>query len=170
MDLNLPMAGKASSVKKRAPEQSDEAIARHSAEIFARLRWCLDSGPQYWPASNHVHKAPGEDDNFVLGVPPWHPDGTPNPAGIPEAHSSVRGLLPLHCGMISEEAYGWECRKCAGWVDSQPRAFQGSGEPPWWWWCNPCRASGGVDKSKTKKQKQEEHLATKCGRLGFKSL
>lgn len=40
------------------------ARARHSDEVFSRLRWCLDNG--YLPAHDHVHLAPGDDKNFMV--------------------------------------------------------------------------------------------------------
>lgn len=43
------------------------ARKRHSDEVFARLRWCLDNG--HFPAHNHVHLAPGDDDNFMVRTP-----------------------------------------------------------------------------------------------------
>ena len=55
--------------------------ALHEQECAARIRWCLQQGMT--PASEHVHRAPGNDANFMFGVPPWMPDGAVNPAGVP---------------------------------------------------------------------------------------
>lgn len=147
----------------------DAEIERHSAEIFARLRWCLDRGAKYWPASKHVHLASGDDASFVFGKPPWFADGSPNPAAIPDAHSSVVGLLPAGGSMIQDETYGWECRRCEAWVDSHCRAYAGPAEPEWWWWCQACRTSTGSGKVKSKKQKDAEKLAAQCRKITFSS-
>ena len=42
----------------------------HSAELFRRLRWCIDKGPSHWPAHEFIHFAPGDDAAFPLGIPP----------------------------------------------------------------------------------------------------
>lgn len=59
----------------------DERRALHEQECAARIRWCLEQG--LTPASEHVHRAPGNNANFMFGVPPWLPNGTVNPAGVP---------------------------------------------------------------------------------------
>lgn len=148
----------------------DAEIKRHSDEIFARLRWCVDGGPRYWPANEHLHLAPGDDKNFVFGVPPWFADGSLNIAGIPDAHSSVIGLLPVGGTFISDVPYGWECKRCESWVDSQSREYSGPGEPEWWWWCQACRTLTSSNKVKTKKQKNEETLAAKCHKISFNPI
>lgn len=58
-------------------------LEMNSDEIFRRLRWCLDNGESFWPANDNVHHAPGDDSNFYYSVPPWLPDRSPNPLGIP---------------------------------------------------------------------------------------
>lgn len=148
--------------------QSDAQIEKHSEELFRRLRWCAEKGPEFWPANTHIHLAPGDDANFVFGVPPWFADGSPNTAAIPDAHSSVRGLLPQCGAMIAEMSFGYECTKCEKWVDLQPRPFDGV-EPPWWWWCNACRVHSnvGTGKSKSKKELAIEQLAKQNKSLGF---
>ena len=100
----------------------------------------------------------------------WHADGSPNPAGVPDAHSEVRCLLPGGGALIADLAYGWECRQCAAWVDSQPRAWEGADEPEWWYWCAACRKKGAVGESaaaKSKKQKDAEKLAARCHKISF---
>ena len=48
------------------PVVFDRLRERHDAEIAARHRWCLDNG--LTPAHDHVHLAPGRDDNFMVRV------------------------------------------------------------------------------------------------------
>ena len=55
----------------------DAAIERHESEHMRRIAWCIRHG--HVPAHSHVHLAPGDDREFVYGVPPWKPDGSPNP-------------------------------------------------------------------------------------------
>ena len=55
----------------------------HDGECFARILWCLAQGPAFCPAHEHKHRAPGDDRNFFYGIPPWHADGSVNPAGVP---------------------------------------------------------------------------------------
>jgi len=93
-----------------------------------------------------------------------------NPAGIPDAASSVRCLLPTGGALIEEIAYGWECTKCEKWVDLQPRKWEGSDEPFWWWFCSACRKTGAVGEAagtKSKKQKEAEKLAAQCHKISF---
>lgn len=147
--------------------QSEEQLVRHSDELFRRLRWCVDAGSDFWPANKHVHMAPGVDENFVFGVPPWFADGSPNTAAIPDAQLSVIGLLPAGGCMVHDEVYGWECRRCGQQVDSACRAFSGPDEPAWWWWCPKCRAATGSEKTKSKKQQHAEKLAARCQKIQF---
>ena len=57
-----------------AMQESDEDIDaradRHSAELFRRLRWCIDKGPDFWPANKFIHLAPGDDSAFGHGIAP----------------------------------------------------------------------------------------------------
>lgn len=48
------------------PEALAVAAARHTEEISARLRWCLDHGRL--PAHDNVHTAPGDDANFMVRI------------------------------------------------------------------------------------------------------
>lgn len=118
---------------------TDADYCRHNAEYNRRIRWCVDQGSQFWPAHDHKHCAPGDDANFVFGIPPWHPDGTPNPLGIPDnrcVEAVPSGFeLPLdYCSTT-----GWACHKCQEWIPLPPRAYEGAVEPEDWWWCITCR-------------------------------
>ena len=92
-DFNLKVYGKTSKVNTAEQMRerdllqalaTDEDYQRHNDEYAKRIRWCIDQGPEYWPAHDHKHCAPGDDTNFIFKIPPWHPDGTPNPLGIPD--------------------------------------------------------------------------------------
>lgn len=150
--------------KGKSAGDSDESIQLHSDEILRRLAWCVQQGPEYWPANQSVHLAPGDDRNFVHGIPPWNGDGSPNTAGIPDAHSSVLGLLPSGGQLICDSAYGWECRECMKWVNMMPRAFEGVDEPAWWWWCADCRSKVS---STSIKQKRNLRIAASCQKIKF---
>ena len=114
----------------RAPPP--EAMAQHEAEVGRRLAWCVREGRV--PAFEHLHEAPGDDAQFVYGVPPWKPDGSPNPAGVPFTPEDAK-LAAKPTG-----PQGYECRRCFVWVPIPPRAYLG-GEEPWnWWFCMKCKA------------------------------
>jgi len=154
-----------------AARQSD-AAARHSDEIFRRLRWCIDQGPSHWPAQQHVHRAPGDDSLFALGVAPWGADGSVNAAGIPGTLESAADR-PRGSVLLDDEVFGWECRKCATWVSLRPRAFEGGAEPAWWWWCATCRAAqrvGGVGAQESARQRKSALMAAGCKRIEFAPL
>ena len=68
----------------RQSQATKEDYTRHQEELSRRLRWCIDRGESFWPAHEKVHLVPGDDSQFVLGVAPWTPDGSPNPLGIPD--------------------------------------------------------------------------------------
>jgi len=57
-------------VMPRSAAEVDAMAERHSAELFRRIRWCVDQGPDYWPANKFVHLAPGDDAAFTLGIAP----------------------------------------------------------------------------------------------------
>ena len=51
---------------------SVEQALRHENEFTRRLAWCINNN--FTPAHENIHKAPGDDSNFVYGVAPWHSD------------------------------------------------------------------------------------------------
>ena len=113
-----------------------EARARHSDEVFRRLRWCLDN--KLWPAHDHVHLAPDDDGEFMFGVAPWHPDGSVNPPGVPWSVPLAVDRSRLLVDFDS--ARGWSCTKCGEWVNVRPREAAGH-EPKDWWWCRSCKSA-----------------------------
>ena len=134
-----------------------EAIARHEAEVGRRMAWCVGEGRV--PANAHVHEAPGDDSQFVYGVPPWQPDGRPNPAGI--YFSPEDGALTA-LGKDDPDV-GWTCRRCSEWVPRAPRQFRG-GEEPWdWWYCFDCKAKAVKPSAKVLK---EQRVAAGCQQIG----
>lgn len=135
---------------------SAEAEARHEAELGRRMAWCVREGRV--PANAHVHEAPGDDLQFVYGVPPWKPDGSPNPAGIYFTPEDTR-MTAL--GKENSEV-GWECTRCQSWVPRAPRQYRG-GEEPWdWWFCFDCKAKAVKPSAKVLR---EERLAKGCHRI-----
>ena len=119
---------------------SSMEIEKHEAEVTRRMVWCLKNGKT--PANLHVHKAPGDDDNFVYKVPPWLPDGSVNPCGVyTEALSyEEKAFVKLH----TEKDKEWICKSCKEIVHARPREFiSKNGEPePWnWWFCLKCKAT-----------------------------
>ena len=80
---------------------TDEDYQRHIQEYNARVAWCVQQGPEYWPAHEHKHRAPGNDDNFVFKIPPWTEDGSPNPLGIPDN----RAVDPIPRGFVAPTEY-----------------------------------------------------------------
>ena len=55
----------------------------HLDECTKCVVWCIKAGPEYHPASEHRQKAPCNVGNFYFGQPPWLPDGSVNPLGVP---------------------------------------------------------------------------------------
>lgn len=60
----------AAAMEIKSAAEIDVVAFGHSAELFRRLRWCIDQGPSHWPANAFVHLAPGDDAAFPLGIPP----------------------------------------------------------------------------------------------------
>ena len=120
----------------RAPDPT--AVARHEAEHTRRLAWCVSHGRV--PAHEHVHEAPGDDTQFVYGVPPWHPDGSPNPQGIyfTPAHENEREWVRLEKAAADA---GWSCPRCAAWILRVPREYRNGPEPWDWRFCDDCKTS-----------------------------
>ena len=129
----------------------DEDNHRHNAEYNRSVRWSVDQGPQYWPAHEFKHLAPGDDSNFIFKIPPWNADGSPNPLGIPDnrfIEPVPRGFeLPIDWN----SDIGWNCHKCNEWVPSLQKAFEGGPEPDDWWWCYNCRKNKPKMSAKEKK-------------------
>lgn len=138
---------------------SAEAVERHEREHTRRLAWCVREGRV--PAHEHVHEAPGDDSQFVYGVPPWNADGTPNPAGVyfsPE-NASEREWVRLEKAAADA---GWECPRCHEWVPRVPREYRNGAEPWDWWFCLACKAKAVKPSQKVLR---EEKVARACRRV-----
>ena len=134
-----------------------EAVERHEREFVRRLAWCVREGRV--PAFEHLHKAPGDDAQFVYGVPPWRPDGSPNPPGI---YFTPEDPILTKYGRDPDGDSGWSCTRCQAWVARPPRPFRG-GEEPWdWWFCFECKAKAVKPPAK---QLAEAKLAQKCRKI-----
>ena len=119
----------------------DAAIERHESEHMRRIAWCIRHG--HVPAHSHVHLAPGDDREFVYGVPPWKPDGSPNPVGIYFGVVSSAAKVERAEMLLQKEAEhaGWTCTSCAEWVPGLQRPCPHPREPHDWWWCATCKAT-----------------------------
>ena len=111
---------------------------QHDDECMARIQWCLQNGPAYWPAHENKHRAPGNDKNFYYGIPPWHADGTVNPKGVPPSMGPSQ-LPGKNFALLDDYVNGFFCGKCDKWVNYPARAYVGKEEPEDWWWCQNCR-------------------------------
>ncbi len=144
-------------------EQQAARRALHEEEVRARLGWCLERG--LTPAAEHVHRAPGDDANFMFGVPPWLPDGSVNPRGVPFGRPEDLRLAKER-QLEDYSAAGWACRRCGAAVRAVPREFRGAAEPLDWWWCTACKlAHAAKHAPKTAKQKKLAQAAEGCRRL-----
>ena len=92
----------------------------HDNECYKRVIWCLCQGPAYFPAHEHKHLAPGNDKAFFFGIPPWHMDGSINPAGIPPNYGKPE-RLQKNWALLDDYKSGWECKKCNAWVAHPPK-------------------------------------------------
>ena len=124
-----------------------------------RLAWCVHAGRT--PANEHVHEAPGDDGEFVYGVPPWTPDGRPNPPGVYTGRPTQNEQLLAELCRDSDAA-GWSCHKCAAWIPYAPRKFRGGEEPYNWYWCMSCRQRFSKPPAKELKQ---QRLASRCCKI-----
>ncbi len=147
-----------------APEQQAARRALHEQEVRERLAWCLARG--LTPAAEHVHRAPGDDARFMFGVPPWLPDGSANPRGVPFGRPEDLRVAKER-QLEDYSAAGWECRRCSAQVRSAPREWScRSAEPVDWWWCKACKlAHAAKDAPKTAAQKKLAEAAKGCRRL-----
>lgn len=82
---------------------------------------------------------PLTDTCLQFGVPPWHPDGTVNEAGVPVCtqHSVPVGF---DWKLDDYTTDSWKCKKCGKNVPVKPREAAGK-EPVDWWWCKKCKES-----------------------------
>jgi len=138
--------------------------ALHEQEVSARLAWCLENG--LTPAAEHVHRAPGDDANFMFGVPPWLPDGSANPRGVPFGRPEDR-FLAKERQLEDYSAAGWRCRKCDAVVRTPQREWNcRSAAPVDWWWCPACKFAHAANTApKTAMQKKLAEAAKGCRRL-----
>lgn len=163
-DNAAPDDDPADAFARLAPEQQAARRALHEQEVGERLAWCLERG--LTPAAEHVHRAPGDDARFMFGVPPWLPDGSANPRGVPFGRPEDLRLAKER-QLEDYSAAGWECRRCSAQVRSAPREWScRSAEPVDWWWCKACKlAHAAKDAPKTAAQKKLAEAAKGCRRL-----
>jgi len=144
----------------------DEQAARralHEEEVRARLAWCLENG--LTPAAEHVHRAPGDDANFMFGVPPWLPDGSANPRGVPFGRPEDLRLAKER-QLEDYSAPGWRCRKCDAVVRAAQREWScRSAEPVDWWWCSACKLAHAASAPASAQAKKLALAAQGCRRL-----
>jgi len=138
-------------------KQADpEVIERHEREVLRRLKWCIENG--HVPAHEHLHLAPGDDTQFVYGVPPWTSDGKPNPMGI---YYTPECPVMRKLGSEQNNAQGWTCTQCKVWVEHAPRSYHG-GEEPWnWWFCMECKAKAVKPSAKLVAREKEARQCVK---------
>ncbi len=72
----------------------------------------------------------------MFGVPPWLPDGSANPRGVPFGRPEDLNLAK-ELQLEDYSAAGWHCRKCDAVVRAAQREWScRSAEPVDWWWCH----------------------------------
>ena len=114
---------------------------RHDDECYARVLWCLAQGPDFHPAHEHKHRAPGDDSRFFYGVPPWHADGSVNCVAAPACPSllleSTKGNIEANLDMMDMACCEFDfsnpnpgLRHCQDRVSSTPRGGARAGVPP----------------------------------------
>lgn len=135
------------------------AVHRHEREHMRRLAWCIQQGRT--PAHEHVHEAPGDDTQFVYGVPPWHSDGSVNPAGVYFSPDNENEQLWLRLEKEAQDA-GWECPRCSAWIAKVPMAYKHGVEPWDWWFCADCKQKAVKPSQKVLKEQRE---AKACQRM-----
>ncbi len=135
---------------------------RHDDECYARVMWCLKQGPDFHPAHEHKHRAPGDNLVFFFGIPPWNPDGSVNPSGVPPNYG-----LPEPLGekfqLLDDCNAGWECHNCQKWISHAPREYEGKEEPRDWWWCTDCKKT--CIKKLSLSQKKIVDTAAQCVKI-----
>ena len=141
----------------------DAAIERHERECMRRMAWCIRNG--HVPAHAHLHLAPGDDGEFVYGVPPWKPDGSPNPAGIYYGDLAGAAAVERAAMLLQKEAEnaGWTCGGCAAWVPGLQRACPHPREPFDWWWCAACKATKAKPSARMRDRQDEATALQKIG-------
>jgi len=138
-------------------QPAPEAVERHEREVVRRMAWCMKHG--HVPAVEHVHLAPGDDTQFVYGVPPWTSEGEPNPPGI---YFTPECPVMRKLGREQNDARGWTCTRCEEWVAHAPRPYHG-GEEPWdWWFCSACKAKAVKPPAK---QREQDRVASQCCKI-----
>lgn len=148
-----PSAMRARDAQQR--QTTDADYVAHNSELLRRIRWCIDAGAAFWPAHQHVHLAPGDDANFIFGVPPWHPDSTVNPLGIPDQRFVEQPMPGFELPVEYDANAGFNCRKCQQCVGIKPRPYENGIEPEDWWWCVTCRKNKPKQTAKQKEIAQE---------------
>lgn len=115
-----------------------DAIKRHEDEVSHRIAYCIKNNQV--PAWDFVHLAPGDDSNFVYGVPPWHKDGSVNPQGV---YTQKETEWEKEMVALMKETQNWTCSSCNRKVYATPRKWvpkNKNEEEPWnWWFCFDCK-------------------------------
>ena len=133
---------------------SISAIERHEREVTRRMAWCIKNN--LTPANTHIHKAPGNDEEFVYGIPPWNADGSINPMGVYSAPPTEKEkeFIQLEKDANTE----WVCTACKKTVNARPKKWTSkNGEPePWnWWFCFECKSTQNKPSKKELSQQNE---------------
>lgn len=139
---------------------TEEQIRRHENEYCRRLNWCINN--KLCPAFDHIHKAPGNDAEFVYGVAPWNTDGSVNPCGVYNATpTETDRLLLSYCKESANSS--WTCQKCTKVVNRAPLPWNGKGDEPWnWWFCFECKSKYCKPPTKTL---QQQKIAKQCQKI-----
>lgn len=153
-------------------EKERERARRHDEECYSRVLWCLqEGGPDFYPAHEHKHRAQGNwcyqrkcvvtsnDQNFFHGIPPWHPDGSVNLAGVRPNYGPTEPL-GKNFQFLDDYNSGWECRRCQKWISHAPQEYRGQSEPHDWWWCFECKKS--CEKKLSLSEKRIANVAATC--------
>tara|TARA_Y100000389_G_scaffold192889_2_gene220993 strand:+ start:30548 stop:31900 length:1353 start_codon:yes stop_codon:yes gene_type:complete len=162
-------------IEKEKLSKEHERARRHQEECYARVLWCLHKGgPDFHPAHEHKHRAqgnwcyerkcvvPSNDQNFFYGIPPWHPDGSVNPAGIPGNYGPAEPL-GKNFQFLDDYNVGWNCHRCQNWISHPPREYEGKDEPHDWWWCFDCKKS--CQKTLSVSEKKIAKVAATCVKI-----
>ena len=150
-------------IEKEKLSKERERANRHNAECYARVLWCLhEGGPDFHPAHEHKHRAPGDNTAFFYGIPPWHPDGSVNPDGVPPNYGPAEPL-GKNFQFLDDYNVGWVCHRCQKWISHPSREYEGKDEPHDWWWCFDCKKS--CQKTLSVSEKKIAKVAATCVKI-----
>ena len=101
----------------------------------------------------------------MFGVPPWLPDGSANPRGVPFGRPEDLRLAK-ELQLEDYSAAGWHCRKCDAVVRAAQREWNcRSAEPADWWWCIACKLAHAASAPASAQAKKLALAAQGCRRL-----